>query len=163
MKAEDVPNSARPSAAAISDGDDGLAEHDLRRVHKAIRRLVRANDVQSRALAKATGLTTAQLVILRGIMELGEVTTTVLSAYADLSAATVVTVLDTLEARGVVARYRSTRDRRIVHTRLTDKGKALLAAVPGPSGDAFAKRFVALSEARRRRIVDAVETLADIM
>lgn len=140
-----------------------LADHDIRRVQKAIRRMIRANDLQSRALSKATGLTSAQLVILRGVFELGEVTTTVLSTYADLSPATVVTVLETLEDRGIIERYRSTADRRVVHTRLTVKGRSLLDSVPGPLGTRFAGSFAALSDDRRRRIVEAVEALADIL
>ncbi|MGN6550333.1 MAG: MarR family winged helix-turn-helix transcriptional regulator [Pararhizobium sp.] len=142
---------------------DATIEHDVRRVQKALRRIIRANDMQSRALAKATGLTTAQLVILRGVVELGEVTTTALSAYADLSTATVVTVLDTLEQRGIVERYRSTADRRVVHTRLTGKGRAVVDAVPGPAGTRFASRFSSLPEDERRQVVRAVETLAGIL
>ena len=41
-----------------------------------------------------------------------------------MSAPTVVGVLDKLEAKGMVERYRSTRDRRVVHSRLTDLGRA---------------------------------------
>jgi DNA-binding MarR family transcriptional regulator len=145
------------------EADRALVEHDIRRVQKALRRMMRASDMQSRALSKAAGLTSAQLVILRGVFELGEVTTTALSAYADLSPATVVTILEKLEERGIVTRYRSTADRRIVHTRLTAKGRKLLGSVPGPSGSRFAERFAALSETRRRRIVEAVEALADMM
>lgn len=142
---------------------EAAVEQEVRRIQKALRRIIRANDMQSRALAKATGLTTAQFVILRGVVELGEVTTTALSAYADLSAATVVTVLETLEQRGIVERYRSTADRRIVHTRLTEKGRAVVDAVPGPAGTRFALRFASLPEEQRREIVEAVETLAGIL
>jgi len=146
-----------------AEPDRALVEHDVRRVQKALRRMMRASDMQSRALSKAAGLTSAQLVILRGVFELGEVTTTALSAYADLSAATVVTVLEKLEERGIVDRYRSTADRRIVHTRLTAKGHRLLGSAPGPSGSGFAERFAALPQDRRRRIIDALEALAGMM
>lgn len=146
-----------------SETDFALVEHDVRRVQKALRRMMRAADMQSRALSKATGLTSAQLVILRGVFELGEVTTTALSAYADLSPATVVTVLEKLEERGIVTRYRSKSDRRVVHTSLTGHGRTLLDSVPGPSGTRFASRFAAFSDDRRRRIVAAVETLADML
>src|SRR5690606_15623784 len=122
---------------------------ELRTVEKAIRRIVRANDLQSKALVKAVGLTSAQLVILKAIANLGELSTTALSAHADLSAATVITILDNLEERGLIERYRSMSDRRIVHTRLTGSGKALVAKAPEPLGATFVERFAALPDGRR--------------
>lgn len=136
---------------------------DMRALMKAMRRISRANDLQSRALARETGLTVPQLVILTGVMELGEVTTNALSEFADLSAATVVTVLENLEERGVVERYRSTTDRRIVHTRLTAEGRKLVTETPGLFGNAFASRFAACAEDERRALVAGLTRLADMM
>jgi DNA-binding MarR family transcriptional regulator len=151
-----------PVKDANAEGAARFPHDDLRRVEKAIRRIVRANDLRSRALMKTVGLTAAQLVVLKGIERLGEVTTTALSAEADLSAATVITVLDNLEERGTIERYRSSSDRRVVHTRLTQKGRALLDSAPEPLSDAFAARFAALPEARRQAIIGAVSELADL-
>ena len=75
---------------------------ELRIVEKAVRRILRAHDLQSKALTKAIGLTAPQLAILRAIAALGEVTTTALSAHADLSPATVITILDKLEEEDVL-------------------------------------------------------------
>lgn len=140
-----------------------LRDQDLRAVEKAIRRIVRAHDIQSRALVKASGLTAAQLVLMKGILELGEVTSVALSAYADLSPATVVTVLDNLEQRGLIQRYRSGSDRRIVHTRLTEQGAAKVETAPEPLGEAFTARFLQLDPQARRKILDGIETLAELM
>lgn len=136
---------------------------DMRALMKAMRRILRANDLQSRALARETGLTVPQLVILTGVLELGEVTTNALSDHADLSAATVVTVLDNLEERGLVERYRSTTDRRIVHTRLTPKGRGLVTQTPGLFGTVFARRFAECAESERRDFVASLTRLADMM
>ncbi|MEP4421915.1 MAG: helix-turn-helix domain-containing protein, partial [Nitratireductor sp.] len=84
--------------------DETFPTGELRGLMKSIRRVVRATDLQSRALARASGLTTPQLVVLMGVAELGEVTTNALSHYADLSPATVVTILDNLESRAIVER-----------------------------------------------------------
>lgn len=136
---------------------------DARALEKAIRRIVRAHDLQSRALVKASGLTSAQLIILKGVAEMGEVTSSALSDYADISAATAVTVLDNLEARGLVARYRSGRDRRIVHVRLTERGIASLTNAPAALGAAFMERFSRLSAEKRRLAVEAASQLADLL
>ncbi|MFC5584621.1 MarR family winged helix-turn-helix transcriptional regulator [Nitratireductor kimnyeongensis] len=141
----------------------GFRDEELRGVEKCIRRIVRANDVHSRALAKQIGLTAPQLIILKAIAALGEVTTTVLSAHVDLSAATVITVLDNLETRLLVERYRSRHDRRVVHTRLTEQGRVLLKRAPEPMGDAFGRRFAALAPERRSQLISALTTIADIM
>lgn len=132
-------------------------------LEKAIRRIVRANDMQSRAMVKQCGLTSAQIVVCRGIVELGEVTTTALSAYADLSAATVVTILDNLEERGIIQRYRSIADRRIVHTRLTESGRALIGKAPRPLGDIALARLKALNADSRRALIENAVELADLL
>lgn len=144
-------------------GTESFPLADMRALLKAMRRIARANDLQSRALARRTGLTAPQMVILTGVMELGEVTTRALSDYADLSPATVVTVLDNLEERGIVERYRSKSDRRIVHTRLTPAGNHLVTATPGLFGTSFAARFAACSAQERRQLVASLVRLADMM
>lgn len=144
-------------------GTTPLPAGEMRQLAKAIRRIVRANDLQSRALARASGLTTPQFVVLTGVAELGEVTTNALSAYADLSAPTVVTVLENLEQRGIIDRYRSTEDRRVVYTRLTEKGLAMVANTPGMFGPRFAARFAELPAERRAGILAAVGELAGLM
>lgn len=157
-------NGVRMSSDKTTDkAADWFRNEELRAVEKSIRRIVRANDVQSKALSKQIGLTAAQLVILKATAALGEVTTTVLSAHVDLSPATVITILDNLESRHLVERYRSRNDRRVVHTRLTPEGEALVRRAPEPMGDAFAHRLAALDEERRSQLIAALTTIADMM
>ena len=136
---------------------------DLRAIEKAIRRIVRAHDLQSRALTRASGVTAGQLAVMKGIAELGEVTSAALSVHADISAATVVTVLDNLEERGLIDRYRSGSDRRIVHTRLTGRGLAVLSAAPSPLGELFLQRFAELDDEKQQQVVEAMTALAGLM
>ncbi|MHB2267117.1 MarR family winged helix-turn-helix transcriptional regulator [Aliihoeflea sp. PC F10.4] len=146
-----------------AEGSKEFLGADLKTVEKVIRRIVRAHDLQSKALTKAAGLTAAQLVLLKGIAELGEVTTTALSAHADISPATVVTILDNLEERGLIERYRSEHDRRIVHTRLTPTGSAKVDDAPEPLGDAFIARFAALPASERKALVAMFAKAADLL
>lgn len=132
-------------------------------IEKAIRRIVRAHDLQSRALAKRCGLTAAQLVLMKGIMELGEVTSAALSVYADISPATTVTILDNLEERGLIERYRSATDRRIVHTRLTEEGAALVSRAPEPVAELFLDNLARLTVEERKRLSEAATRLAELM
>lgn len=136
---------------------------DYRLLVRQIRRLARALDVQSRRIDRETGLTLPQLMVLTALGDLGEVTSRALSAEADMSPPTVVGVLDKLAAKGLIERYRSDRDRRIVHARLTARGRAALAAAPDPLGEALAARIRALSPEERRAVGAALALLGDAL
>ena len=146
-----------------NDKDGQRLQTEARMVEKAVRRIVRAHDLQSRSLARRCGLTAAQLVVMKGIVELGEVTSVALSVYADISPATVVTILDNLEERELIQRYRSGTDRRIVHTRLTAEGAPLVAEAPEPMGDIFLENFSRLPLQEREDLAQAIVRLAELM
>ncbi|WP_417672086.1 MarR family winged helix-turn-helix transcriptional regulator [Roseibium sp.] len=136
---------------------------DTARVFKAIRRIVRAIDLRSREVSRAVGLTIPQIVVLQAIRDLGEVTTKELSDHADLSSATVVTILDKLEDRGLIGRYRSTIDRRVVHARLTETGAELIQNLPGLLHEEFEAKFAGLPAGDRDTLVSAIEQIAEMM
>ncbi len=133
------------------------------RVLSAIRRIVHAVDSHSKELERALGITLPQLVVLRAIRMLGEVTSGRLSAAASLSPATVTTILDKLEARGLVVRYRNAEDRRVVHSRLTEQGARMLDGAPPFLHERFVSGFARLDAARQATVMGALEQVADIM
>jgi DNA-binding MarR family transcriptional regulator len=139
------------------------SDPELLALLKSLRQIARAIDVQSRKLDRQYGLTLPQLIVLRCVGDLGEVTSRAISLAADLSAPTVVGILDKLEAKGLIERYRSVRDRRIVHTRLTTDGQRLLTRAPSPLGDDFAVSFDALAPAGRRNILQTLETITGMV
>lgn len=130
---------------------------------KAIRRIIHAVDRRSKKIARATGLTIPQIVILRAIRDLGEVPTNRLSAHADLTAATVITILDKLEERGLVARRRGTEDRRIVYTRLTPHGAEVVNVAPPLLSNASISAFTKMPETRRRRLLAGLNEVANLL
>ncbi|MCB1738957.1 MAG: MarR family transcriptional regulator [Gammaproteobacteria bacterium] len=140
-----------------------LAEGEVAVMFKAIRRIVRAIDVRSREVARAVGLTIPQIVVLQAAQALGAVTTKALSERADLSSATVITILDKLEEKGLVERYRSTTDRRIVHTRVTERGARVLADAPPLLHDEFNRALMALPAGERGGLIEAITRIADMM
>src|SRR3546814_10499311 len=96
----------------------------------SVRRIIRAVDLHSKRLERETGLTTPQVLVLRAIRDLGEVTTARIAGQVNLSQATVTTIVDRLVSRGLIERYRNVTDRRVVHSRLTATGDAALAKAP---------------------------------
>lgn len=96
----------------------------------ALRRIIRATDLQSKRISKSCGLTIPQVMVLRAIENLGDVTVRKISSDVSLSQATVTTILNRLEDRQLVERVRSTQDRRIVNARLTEAGRDILNTAP---------------------------------
>lgn len=129
----------------------------------ALRRIIRATDLHSKRLSKESGLTTPQVVVLQAVRDLGEVTTGAVSGRVNLSQATVTTILDRLEGRGLIERYRSTADRRVVHARLTAQGRATLRRAPPLLHERFIEAFARLGDSDQRRIVAALDEVAGMM
>ncbi|OEY65601.1 MarR family winged helix-turn-helix transcriptional regulator [Marinobacter sp. X15-166B] len=129
----------------------------------SLRRVIRATDLHSKRLSKHVGLTGPQLLIMRSIRDLGEVTIGTIANKVSLSQATVTTILDRLELRNLVYRVRSTRDRRKVHAHLTEEGEKILARAPQPLQEEFTKKFQALEEWEQSMIVASLQRVAHMM
>lgn len=129
----------------------------------ALRRVIRATDLHSKHLAKTTGLTAPQILLLQTIRDKGEVTIGELANGMSLSQATVTTILDRLEKRELVYRVRSTEDRRKVHAYLTEKATAILKDAPAPLQDQFARQFSDLQEWEQTMIISSLQRVAQMM
>ncbi len=129
----------------------------------SIRRVIRATDLYSRFLAKTTGLTAPQLLVLLSIQNKDEATIGQLAQDVSLSQATVTTILDRLEKRELVYRERSVTDKRKVHAYLTDKALPLLKDAPAPLQDHFAKQFSDLQDWEKTMIVSSLQRIAHMM
>lgn len=129
----------------------------------ALRRLIRATDMHSKHLAKTTGLTTPQILLLQTIQGKGEVTIGELANEMSLSQATVTTILDRLEKRHLVYRERSKDDKRKVHAHLTAEGMATLKEAPMPLQAHFAQQFEELQDWEQNMIVSSLQRLALMM
>lgn len=129
----------------------------------ALRRVIRATDLHSKRLSKNAGLTAPQLLIMRTIRDLGQVTIGTIADKVSLSQATVTTILDRLEHRKLVYRVRSTSDKRKVHAHLTEEGADLLASAPQPLQEEFIQKFQNLHEWEQSMIVAALQRVANMM
>ncbi|MFK7915226.1 MAG: MarR family winged helix-turn-helix transcriptional regulator [Pseudomonadales bacterium] len=128
-----------------------------------LRRIIRATDLYSRRLSKQVGLTTPQLLVLQAIQSLSAVSIKTLSGEVALSQATVTTIIDRLETRGLVTRQRSTVDKRVVHPALTADGEAMLKQAPTPLQDLFSIKFEALEGWEQSMIVASLQRVASMM
>ncbi len=130
----------------------------------AVRRIVRALRVSSRAAEKAIGVSGAQLFVLRelagrpgrrpaapSIAELARLTAT------DPSSVSV--VVSRLAARGLVARRTSEADARRAEVVITAAGRALLRRSPASIQARMIDAIAALPAARRREMVAGLEAI----
>jgi DNA-binding MarR family transcriptional regulator len=136
---------------------------DLQALMKSIRMIAQAIDTRSKAMSRISGLTIPQVVILQGVRDLGEVTTNGLSRHVDLSPGTVVSILEKLEERGFIERYRNAQDRRVVHTRMTASGAAILAQAPSLLPDEVVSAIKALDDGDRRSLVGSFQSVASML
>lgn len=128
----------------------------------ALRRVIRATDLHSKHLEKTSGLTAPQLLLLQ-LLQNGEVTAGQLAQRMSLSQATVTTIIDRLETRGLVRRRRSDSDRRKVFAALTESGIEILKDAPRPLQEHFVQRFQKLQEWEQTLILSALQRVAQMM
>ena len=129
----------------------------------ALRRVIRATDLHSKHLAKTTGLTAPQMLLLQTIRDKGEVTIGEIAQEMSLSQATVTTILDRLEKKDLVYRERSKEDKRKVHAYLTDEAMSLLVDAPPPLQEHLSKQFNDLQEWEQTMIISAIQRVASMM
>ncbi|MBC7172413.1 MAG: MarR family transcriptional regulator, partial [Polyangiaceae bacterium] len=129
----------------------------------ALRRIIRATDQNSKRLSRSSGLTIPQSVLMRAIAAHPGATLKYLTDVVSLSQATVTTIVDRLEERGLVLRRRSTEDRRATNVVLTEAGEALLRESPPPLQQEFRERFAKLADAQQALLVRALDTIATMM
>ena len=99
------------------------------------------NKVMSSILSQADGrlaaykLTYAQWIPLFKLLREDGCTPVAMARDLSVDPAALTRSLHRLEAKGLLRRERSTQDRRVVHLRLTDEGRAVAEHVPGVMAD----------------------------
>lgn len=140
---------------------DILEKHE--EVLIAIRQIIRAIDLHSKKLNKISGLTGPQLILMRAIRELGEVTIRQLANHTNMSQATATAILDRLERNGYVERVRSKEDKRKVHAHLTADGERILKQAPMPLQENFISEFQKLEDWEQSLLLSSVQRISSMM
>ena len=136
---------------------------NIEQVLIALRRVIRATDLHSKYLAKTTGLTAPQILVLQTIREKEAISVGEVANEISLSQATVTSILDRLEKRQLVYRERSQQDKRKVNVYLTNQGVDVLKQAPMPLQDQFTRQFADLQEWEQTMIVASLQRIAHMM
>lgn len=129
----------------------------------ALRRIIRATDLHSKYLAKNTGLTTPQMLLLQTLRDKGEQTVGGLAKEISLSQATVTTILDRLEKKELIVRKRSETDKRKVFVCLHDNATPVLKDAPIPLQEQFTRQFNDLQDWEQLMIISSLSRIAKMM
>ncbi|MGH8195559.1 MAG: MarR family winged helix-turn-helix transcriptional regulator [Woeseiaceae bacterium] len=129
----------------------------------ALRRILRATELNSRLLASQTGLTISQSIILQLIAHDGRVLPSSVARAARLTQATVTSLVDKLERNGLVTRSRDTEDRRRVWVEVTPAGRRALAASPDLLQDRFRANFQKLEDWEQSMVIAALERVSTML
>jgi len=132
-------------------------------VLSALRRLIRAADLDARDLARQTGLTTSQLLVLELLESSGELTVGAIAREVGLAQGTVTHLIDRLVERGLLCRRRANSDRRQVKVAISEQGASLLAAAPTPLQTRFLEGFARLAGWEQMAILSSLQRLAHLM
>ncbi|AFJ01524.1 Putative regulatory protein associated with the ectoine operon [Methylophaga frappieri] len=148
---------------ALSPSEKENLLNYIEEVLVALRRVIRATDLHSKYLAKTTGLTAPQILLLQTLRDKGQLTIGELAHDMSLSQATVTSILDRLEKRILVVRKRSQTDKRKVHVYLTEASLEMLKSAPIPLQDRFTREFSKLQEWEQTMIISSLKRVAQMM
>ncbi|HWJ24609.1 MAG TPA: MarR family transcriptional regulator [Gemmatimonadaceae bacterium] len=137
--------------AAQSDGGG-----DAARALDALRRIVRALRVSSRAVERDVGISGAQLFVLRQLAAAPRQSLNDLVARTLTHQSSVSEVVSRLVDRGFVSRRVAADDARRAELQLTAKGRALLRSAPQTVQTSLLDGFARLSTAHRRALADGL-------
>ena len=129
----------------------------------ALRRIMRATDLQSQQLSRQSGLTVPQLLVMQAIAKEGSPSTSTLARHIVVSHATVTRIIDRLERDGIVTREKSSKDKRVVNVSLTDTGKSKLNAAPEPLQAEFLRKYRELESWEQQMLKSSLLRVATMM
>lgn len=128
-----------------------------------IRRIFQVLTEQSRKIENETSLTGSQLWVVKMLKETSPMKVSELARRMYLHPATMVGLLDRLEAKGVVKRTRSVKDRRVVHIDLTEQGLELEINSPEVVQNLLVKGLEALSGKDLKLISEGLDQVVNIL
>ena len=129
----------------------------------ALRRILRATELHSKHLSKVVHLTFPQLLLMRHLEKERQASAGQLADALSLSRATVTTIVDRLENRGLVTRERRTDDRRSINLQLTDSGRELLDHAPASLQDHFIQQLQGLEAWQQTQVLSVLQQVATMM
>ncbi len=136
---------------------------DVAHIVQTIHKIFQDVDAFSKYAFRAFGVSGPQIWALRTLSRRNSLTMGDLAEAMHLHISTVSGIVDRMEKAGYAMRERDTEDRRVVHLRLTPRGRAILPRLPEPPRSRVLKGVQRLSKPELHLLRGAVDRLARIM
>ena len=136
---------------------------DISEVIDNLRRIFQAVTECSKAAERETELTGPQLWALKLLAQAAPMRVSELARQMYLRPATVVGILDRLEAKNLVTRVRSREDRRAVNLHLTETGQAVVANAPEVAQVMLVNGLEALSDQQFSHVLEGMQHMVRIL
>lgn len=128
-----------------------------------LRRSIKAINEYSKNAEKETGLTGPQLWAIKIAAKSAPIKVSDLAHQMYLHPATVVGILDRLEAKGLVQRTRSLKDRRVVEINLTVQGGVVVGQAPEVAQGMLVQGLEALSRETLSHVSEGMREIVRIL
>jgi len=128
-----------------------------------IRRVFYILAEQSRKAEHETGLTGSQLWAVKMLDGTSPMKVTDLARRMYVHPATMVGLLDRLEAKGLVQRVRSEQDRRVVHVSITEQGRGVVRKSPEVAQGILVNGLEQLPEKNVKVISDGMKQIVTML
>lgn len=115
----------------------------------------------TKGLAAEYGLTGPQLTVLKILDSLDDLSLSELSERIRAKNSTVTGIVDRMEREGLVLRVRSQEDRRVVHIRLSPRGRQLARTIAVEPMEIFEEALASLPERDASELVRILMNLAE--
>lgn len=129
----------------------------------ALRRIFRSTEIQGRELAKAAGVTPAQLRVLQILTEHGTSTPTTIATLMGVSQPTMTSIIDRLVSKELVQRHQSNVDRRQTNLIITTTGISAIEQAPDHLQNRYVSQFENLETWEQAMIIASLERVAAML
>jgi len=138
-------------------------EHRTKEIIFSIRKLMQAGEFYTKELTKKYQVSAPQLNCLLSLYENGPLPPSQIAKHIMVKSSTVTGIVDRLEQKGLVKRFRNSPDRRIITIELTDSGKNLAKHAPPPIQQKIIDGLKKLSKNELDQIIFSLTQLTDML
>jgi DNA-binding MarR family transcriptional regulator len=138
-------------------------EDVIKDIVESIRRLVRAEYLDSQKMSKQYGLTGPQSLVLRLLIKKGALSSADLSRQMYVTPSNITGIIDRLEKKGLVERIRKKGDRRVALITLTRSGQELGQTIPDPIEKKFVNQLADLESEHLQILAMAMNQVLNLI
>ena len=135
----------------------------IKDIVESIRRLVRAEALDSKKMSKQFGLTGPQSLVLRLLVKNGALSSADLSRQMYVTPSNITGIIDRLEKKGLVERIRKQGDRRVALITLTESGQELGKTIPDPIEKKFINQLADLEPEHLQILAMAMNQILNLI